>query len=387
MSTLRSDNLVSRSGNSAPNFPKGAVIAGVATATSFAGNVIGDLTGNVTGNISGGTVAGSTLTGTLQTGSQPNITTVGTLSTLNVADQITAGSASFSGNISIGGTLTYSDVTNVDSVGLITAKNGLHVTAGVSTFAGALDVNNNVDVSGYVDVDGQTTLDDLNVSGVSTFTGTIDANGLIDAGEGVFIPDTKEIKIGNTAASPDLKLYHNGSNTYIENGTGNLMITGNNTDKIHIRAHASKQEIVCFPGAGVQLFHNDTKTFETTNLGAKVTGDLEITGVTTASSYSGRHAEVPKNAKSGAYTLLKTDSGQCISTNSAVTVPNAVFASGDAITVFNDSSSAIALTQGSGLQLRKAGTTTTGSLSIKEFGLVTIWFNTGGTAIASGNLA
>ncbi len=348
MSRVRANQFTDKAGTGAPTFTKGAIVTGVATATSFTGDVTGDVTGNVTGNLTGavtGNVTGN-LTGNVTgnvtgdaSGSSGSCT--GNAATATVAtnaqgltgtpsitvQDITGVGATFTGNVSIGGTLTYEDVTNIDSVGIVTAR------------------------------------------------------------EGIFLPDNKRLQVGNAAGSADLDIYHNGSNTYIENGTGNLMITGNNTDKIHIRAHASKQEIVCFPGAGVQLFHNDTKTFETTNLGAKVTGDLEVTGVTTASSYSGRHAEVPKNAKTGAYTLLKTDSGQCISTNSAVTVPNAVFASGDAITIFNDSSSAIALTQGSGLQLRKAGTTTTGSLSIKEFGLVTIWFNTGGTAIASGNLA
>jgi hypothetical protein len=54
----------------------------------------------------------------------------------------------FSGNVSIGGTLTYDDVTNVDSVGLITARNGINVTAGVSTFAAATHQNAGTKVSG-----------------------------------------------------------------------------------------------------------------------------------------------------------------------------------------------------------------------------------------------
>ena len=37
------------------------------------------------------------------------------------------GNASFSGNLTVGGVLTYEDVTNVDSVGLITARNGIVV--------------------------------------------------------------------------------------------------------------------------------------------------------------------------------------------------------------------------------------------------------------------
>ena len=42
------------------------------------------------------------------------------------------GDASFSGNVSVGGTLTYEDVTNIDSVGLITARNGIVVGSGIT---------------------------------------------------------------------------------------------------------------------------------------------------------------------------------------------------------------------------------------------------------------
>ena len=95
--------------------PGGVVINGIATATTFVGNVTGNVTGNLTGNVTGNTsgTAGG-LTGT------PNIT----------VGSVTAASGSFSGNVSIGGTLTYEDVTNIDSVGLITARNGINVSAG-----------------------------------------------------------------------------------------------------------------------------------------------------------------------------------------------------------------------------------------------------------------
>jgi hypothetical protein len=49
----------------------------------------------------------------------------------NLTGWLAVGStASFGGNVSIGGTLTYDDVTNVESVGIITAKEGIHVGAG-----------------------------------------------------------------------------------------------------------------------------------------------------------------------------------------------------------------------------------------------------------------
>ena len=57
------------------------------------------------------------------------------------------------GNISVGGTITYNDVTNVDSIGIITARKDIHVGAGlsvvgVSTFTGLIDANGNLDVDG-----------------------------------------------------------------------------------------------------------------------------------------------------------------------------------------------------------------------------------------------
>ena len=49
---------------------------------------------------------------------------------INLTGVVTAIGANFSGNVSVGGTLTYEDVTNIDSVGLITARSGINVLAG-----------------------------------------------------------------------------------------------------------------------------------------------------------------------------------------------------------------------------------------------------------------
>ena len=96
---------------------------GVVTATGF----VGDLTGNADtatyAAVSGVSTVSQGLTGT------PDI---------NVGS-ITGTSATFSGNVSIGGTLTYEDVTNIDSIGIITARSDVIVqqnlsVAGVSTF-------------------------------------------------------------------------------------------------------------------------------------------------------------------------------------------------------------------------------------------------------------
>ena len=65
--------------------------------------------------------------------SQINVTTIRnrTGGAPNLDQGIVVGAAAtFSGNVSVGGTLTYEDVTNVDSVGIITARSGLQVISG-----------------------------------------------------------------------------------------------------------------------------------------------------------------------------------------------------------------------------------------------------------------
>jgi len=85
---------------------------------------------------------------------------------VNVVD-ITA-----SGNVSVGGTLTYEDVTNVDSVGLVTARSGIRVTGGYSKLTGVLETvsvattyNSGSDLVLELDVQNATTYTYTNVGG------------------------------------------------------------------------------------------------------------------------------------------------------------------------------------------------------------------------------
>ena len=80
MSIIRADSIKNRAGNGAPDFPNGITVTGVITSTSISQNINGNL--------------------------------------------------SVTGNIGIGGTLTYEDVTNVDSIGIITARSGIQIGVG-----------------------------------------------------------------------------------------------------------------------------------------------------------------------------------------------------------------------------------------------------------------
>ena len=75
------------------------------------------------------------------TGPGLDVTTAsGTTFQLGSTGIITAVSANFSGNVTVGGTLTYEDVNNIDSVGVITARSGIKVTGGDINNTGGIDV-------------------------------------------------------------------------------------------------------------------------------------------------------------------------------------------------------------------------------------------------------
>lgn len=62
------------------------------------------------------------------------------------ARTIVAVSATFTGNVSIAGTLTYDDVTNVDSIGLITARTGIQVLAGGIDAVGVITASSDIKI-------------------------------------------------------------------------------------------------------------------------------------------------------------------------------------------------------------------------------------------------
>ena len=99
---IRADLFTNHAGTGAPTFQTGVVVTGIATATSFSGSLSGNATSATTATNAQG------LTGS------PNIT----------VGSVTGTTGSFSGSVSIGGTLTYEDVTNVDSVGIVTTRTG-----------------------------------------------------------------------------------------------------------------------------------------------------------------------------------------------------------------------------------------------------------------------
>ena len=126
MSILKVDTITDQSGKGTPNFPHGA-----------------NVTGSVTG-ISGG-------------------------------DLNTVGNLTVSGNVGVGGTLTYEDVTDIDSIGIVTARSGLKIGAHAGV-GGTFFADGSYNTAGIITA--------TNVSVGNSITGTFYGNGSTLTGAG-----------------------------------------------------------------------------------------------------------------------------------------------------------------------------------------------------------
>ena len=151
-----------------------------------------------------------------------------------VTGVLTATTGSFSGNVTIGGTLTYQDVENIDSVGIITAQQGIQVLA-----------------------------NGLTVTGVSTFN------------DNISLQDDDKILLGT---GNDLEIFHDGSNSYIKDvGDGILQI---NTNYFQVKNAADDEFIIQASQDGaVSLRYDGSEKLATSATGVTVTGTLAATAL------------------------------------------------------------------------------------------------------------
>ena len=133
---------------------------------------------------------------------------IGSTETVTLDGLSVINNGSFGGNLTVGGVLTYEDVTNVDSVGLITARNGIVVGSGIT-----LSKDGDVFFTGIATGNGSG-LTNLATDLVNDTTpqlgGNLDNNG-------------KNITFGDSAGSSDdrltfgagtdLSIYHDNSNS------------------------------------------------------------------------------------------------------------------------------------------------------------------------------
>ena len=180
----------------------------------------------------------------------------------------TVGIGTFDNTVSIGGTLTYEDVTNVDAIGIITARSGINVSAG------QLDVGNNIKLGNA----GVITATSFVGSGAN-LTGVLkniveDSSPQLGAdldtnNHHILFADDRRLKLGN---STDFQIWHSpNNNSYIKNSTGELFIT---SDNITIKnTDQSETFIDCNVNASVSLYYDDENKFSTDSFGATTRHD------------------------------------------------------------------------------------------------------------------
>ena len=155
-----------------------------------------------------------------------------------------SGAATFTGNVTIRGILTYEDVKNVDAIGIVTARTGIKVLAGGANIVGVLT-----------------------------------------SSDGIFIPDNKKLEIGNQVGSGDLQIYHDtthGKSFIQENGPASLHIQASNI--VFDNAAGSKRYINLADGGAATIYFNNLPRIDTTLDGVDIggTGSLKLPSGTTA---------------------------------------------------------------------------------------------------------
>ena len=194
---------------------------------------------------------------------------IGSTETVTLDGLSVINNGSFGGNLTVGGVLTYEDVTNVDSVGLITARNGIVVGSGITL---------SKDGDGFF----------TGVVTATTFSGAFSGDGSALTGvantdviftDKITLPDSAAGSI-NVGLSSDLQIYHNGTGSYIKDtGTGQLSIE---SDVTNILNAAGNEYCARFIEDGaVKLYHNGNEKLETAS------GGVTVTGTVAATSYTG----------------------------------------------------------------------------------------------------
>ena len=106
-----------------------------------------------------------------------------------------------------------------------------------------------------IDVTGEVECDNLTVSGITNLGNNLD------------MPDNAKVILGS---GDDLKVYHNGTNSLIENSTGDLTLTNSSddiilqsADDIFLNPQGGENGVNILGNGAVELFHNNSLRFQT----------------------------------------------------------------------------------------------------------------------------
>ena len=286
-------------------------IAGAISANESSQTIAGDLT--ITGTFNADNISNSGvatvgfLTATdvwVSGGTTTNAATVNT--TISCTDINVSGSATVDGQLSIGGTITYEDVTNVDSVGLVTGRLGVRVLAG------------GIQAVGFYT--------GLSASGVATLGGNVSVGGSIAFGDGA-------AKGGYWGNADDLGIYHDGTDSVLKNDTGELKLM---TDTFRVRSNDNSETLIrALKDGAVELYYDDAKKLETINQGVIVTGITTTTQLSVGPGVLRESYNEYGSALNGTYNQDVLTTGMSLYYSSNATATFVINLRGNGSTTFN----------------------------------------------------
>ena len=201
--------------------------------------------------------ANTSITGTLATVAQPNVTSLGTIASL-VATTADINGGTVDGTV-IGGT-----------------------TAGAGTFT---TLTANTSITGTIQTAAQPNITSVGTLSALTVTGEITANG------GIALGDNDKATFG---ASDDLQIYHDGSGSYIvDTFVGDLTIQSNGPS-LNLKINAGENALTTQNNGGVTIYYDNAAKLATTANGIDVTGTATMDGLTVS---------LPGNAETYLYSM------------------------------------------------------------------------------------
>jgi hypothetical protein len=139
----------------------------------------------------------------------------------------------------------------------------------------------------------------------------IDLNG----STGISLDDNEKINIGNDS---DLQIYHDGTHSYVADAGGGSLVLSTNGSTVSINTDGPENMAIFRKDSSVDLFHNNSKKFETTSTGITVTGTVAATAVTgDGSGLTGTGS--PSIDDNGNATAITIDSSENVMVGKAVT--------------------------------------------------------------------
>ena len=206
----------------------------------------------------------------------------------------------------------------------------------------------------------QTELGDYATLASPALTGTATAVNLTLSGNLTVNGTTTTVASTNTTIADNLLELNSGASSNA-NDSGIIIERGSTGDNAIIAWDESADKFIVGTTTGT----------------ASSTGDITIAAATlvtgTVEDSKGNLRSIPANAKTSAYTLIASDAGKHINiTTGGITVAQNIFATGDAITIVNNSGSDQTLTQGSGVTIYNSADASTGNRTLAGRGMATL---------------